>query len=61
MRAKYSENDIGDIPKIMSSGQKPISKSELSVNISNKDKELNYDAMDQTDCSAEMEKVERLL
>lgn len=61
VRAKYGEKDIFDIARAMNGGKKPISKAGLSVNLSSQDKELDYDAMDQTDRAAEMEKVERLL
>ena len=61
VRAKYGEKDIFDIARAMNGAKKPISKAGLSVNLSSQDKELDYDAMDQTDRAAEMEKVERLL
>lgn len=58
---KYKENDIFDTARRMNLPKNAVGGAGLAAKINTQEKELDYDAMNQTDRVAEMERTERLM
>ena len=58
---KYKENDIFDTARRMNLPRNAVGGAGLAAKINTQEKELDYDAMNQTDRVAEMERTERLM